>query len=124
MLTKGRTETVDFPHEPGESATIRMLSWKQLEEAKDATVQGAFKLFENLSPAALEALTNAPERASRQTADTTYDRAVILLRGVVGWSYEDPVDEETLADLDDETAEFLEDAILGLSRRTEAEGEA
>jgi len=123
-LTKGRTETVDFPHEPGESATIRMLSWKQLEDAKDATVASAFKLFENLSPQALEAITNAPERPGREAAEAKYDRATLLEAGVVTWSYQDPVDAETIADLDDVTAELLEQEILALSRRTEAEGEA
>jgi len=126
-LVTNLTHLVEIPHEPGQTLTVRRLSWRELEEAKAARGRKAIASFKDLGPELMEQLRRAdrpePEQsngASQRSAED-YDRGVLLRAGIVEWSYDAPVNEETVEQLDEETAAFAAEAILGLHERTEAD---
>ncbi len=126
MLTRSRTETVAHPHESGVTFEFKMLSWKELEQARQASVQASFKTMSEMGSGILASIRDVEPRDDGDADDDTepdFDRGVLLHLGIVDWSYDEDLTEENINDLDDPTAEWAEGEILRLSRRTDSEGE-
>ena len=128
MLTKNYQRQLDIPHEPEEWITIRMLSWQQLENAREqrnAQVMKSVKDLDleamGLKPDPVTAQKAAETAAAAPDAVTNYDRLALLSAGVVEWSYDDEVSGDALLDLDEMTAKWLVNEIYALSRRSDAE---
>lgn len=120
MITRDKTDVVEFPHEPGHSAVIRMLSWKQLETAGKVRTRSALAELKGVDIDMLKQLT--ADAVNDAEAEASLDVSSVLLDGVVSWTYDEPVTAENLDALDDVTKDFLFNAIRGFSRRTNAEG--
>jgi hypothetical protein len=127
--------TQDVEVSDGQSAvvvTIRKLSGNSLGKAKDARTADKLSSIRTASKdllafwkdASVEAV--AEKLAERQKAEqdatskaearyAEYDRLTVLQAGIVRWSSDVKVTPDTVADLDEETADKLHRAILDLS---------
>lgn len=123
-LSSKFTKTLDLPHEPGTTITIRKLSHHHLMMAIDGRVDRAVDKAARLG----ETIKHLPDRDPNAPADddlaNKYDLLTVLRFGITGWSYPEPCDDEHKADLDEDTADFLFDEIIGFSVRGAAEGKA
>src|SRR4030095_3750994 len=110
MITKGVTERREIPHEPGEWFEIKLLSWQELEHARDTRSRKSLANIRDMGQevygAIQQAATNAAAAPVDRTIEDNYDRMALLIAGVVGWSYPEPVSVETLGQLDETTAHW------------------
>lgn len=112
-----------------ERVAIRKLSARTLEKARQnrAAVQvkalrdmggDVVKAMKSDSVEAiaqqLDALKKDPDAVRRQRYDA-YDQETVLTAGVVSWTHSKALSPDSLADLDEETAALLHEAILDLS---------
>lgn len=109
--------------------TIRKLSFSKLDRARDerqlksATTIKTYggevlKVLRDESTAdlaeRLKARREDPETA-RKARYLDYDRTTVLHEGIVKWSYDEPLNEENINDLDDGDAQITFEAIIDLS---------
>ena len=113
MLTSGSVTRVDLPHEPGEWIEVRLLSWQDLDDARSERQARALRLMRDLG-SDLVAQLQAAGGAGSAGGEQELDRATVLRRGLVGWSY-GPFTAEAVAQLDEATAAFAIETILRLS---------
>lgn len=140
MLTIGITDRRDIPHEPGEWMEFRKLSWKQLQDAREARQEAVFGKVKQMGSEVMGALPKtcrrcgeekhdgpcppAEQRADASAADPTneYDRDTLLHAGIVQWSYEEGVTDATIDELDEPTAAWAHAEIVAYN--TVPKGEA
>ena len=120
MLTNTVTRRLDIPHEPGQWIEIRMLSWKQLDDAREVRFKKVMDRLDGVDTSILPDVDN-DDKGDDADEDAPYDRLTIFNAAVWEWTYEDEVSDTTLQNLDDVTAEWLEEEILALSTRKEEE---
>lgn len=122
------TQTIELPFDPPHTVTIRKLAGRHLEAAHREYL---FQTIENVKrmggPAFQRELTAVvqavdPEDRPTEGGPTApnplagVDVLELLVRGVVAWSYSEPISREMLEDLDDDAAEFIARAILRLTK--------
>lgn len=128
MFASKHTNTVQLPSDPSVAVTIRRLSWLQRQDArkvsqqksaKDIAAMGAdvlayFKAVEEEERKRKEA---AGEAAAPAPVDplATHDMLTVLVCGVKSWTADEPVNAQTVADLEEDDAEFLARQILGMT---------
>lgn len=144
MFASRITNTVTLPSDPGVTVTVRKLSWLQKQDARkvnqhassrDLVQMGGAEFMriiremeqpqavgESDAPTDRTVVEAAPvEPAAVVPSDpvdlamATHDLFTVLICGVKAWSVPEPVNKETLADLEPEDAEFLAREILRLS---------
>lgn len=123
MLTYRTTSKVPIPHEEGEWIEIRPLSWKAIEEAKHARLKGLIETMQDAAPLLqlLEGRTVDTQDAGLVDPLAQYDLTTLLLRGIVGWSYGEVIDKENIEALDELTAKWAAEMLLGAGRGNEAD---
>ena len=131
LASKLSRETIELEHEPGQSITIRPVSWLVMREARDARVKRAIKPFADLPPESIAALQrpnrngpNPTDSAEDDEPTDVYDRETLLRASIVEWTYEDPVTNDNIGDLDEVTAEVVYRRAVALNTRSKSEGEA
>ena len=131
MLTKGITKRLDVPHEEGEWINIRKVSSGYIDLARETFARRTSRNIKDMGGLAnLPNFKRCPkcdaqqeeghecspldvfakeERAKNPSAvdATTLDRKVMLNAAITGWSYGDDSGEDSVADLDEFTAEWL-----------------
>lgn len=110
------TKRIEVPHEPGQWMEIRKLSWRQLEAASDVATEAAMKRMKEAGPEMMAALRKLVEGQVSGQQASNYDRHAVLKSGIAGWSYDEPVSDENIDLLDEETAKWAVDAILDLKK--------
>lgn len=113
------TRRVEIPHEPGEWMDFRGLGWYDLKEAQEARRGDAFKVQREMGPDLLLSMqkVRAELGAAASQADDpvqNYDLETLLRLGIAGWSYPEPVTDETRRLLDPTTAEWAARQIVGV----------
>lgn len=115
------------PVEVGDvQVTIRKLSARVLERAREARSAAQVKSLRDLGPEmvkvmksdGLEAVAQELKRdesAVKRQRYGAFDRQTVLAEGIVSWTHSRPLDSAAIADLDEETAELLHEQILELS---------
>ena len=125
MLTGKITKRIEIPHEPNEWLTIRMLSGKKIEEAREACERQVYTKLRALGPEALAAVRNAnrEEASNALAADplAAYDLDIVLRSGVIGWSYDEPFAPAKTEELDEVTRRWAAREFIALSVPAEAE---
>ena len=126
MLTSRMTQTLDIPGEPGQTVTIRKLSFGAIDEAKDVFENRMLTKAKAVGGIEMPDLTAEQIAAAREasTPMSNLDRATVIKHGVIGWTYDAPCIDANKADLDESTAEWLFDQIVAHSLRSADEGEA
>jgi xanthine dehydrogenase iron-sulfur cluster and FAD-binding subunit A len=117
----------------GTIVTVRKLSGRSLEKAREAKSSSQLASLSNASGELIRAMrSDAIERAAAQLAAKreaeandpkarakarydAHDREVVLNAGIVRWSCEEKVNPDNIADLDEDVAQQLHEAILDLS---------
>lgn len=125
-LRSGYTKRSEIPHEAGEWMDLRLLGWHELGQAQRAR-QG--ESFENIKLMGKDLYKTMQEVRTElgSAVDTAgdplqqYDLGTVLKLGIVGWSYDAPVNDETVKQLDTQTAEWAARIIVGVVAETEAE---
>ena len=136
MLTSGITETLDTPHEPGQTITIRKLSWKQLNKARKARRKGVFSDVKDMGSEVLAALPSrcakgcgdekhkgacptVEDRVDPAATDPTdeYDQDTLLHVGITAWSYEENATEANVDMLDEPTAKWVFAEVVRFNTR-------
>ena len=112
-LTKGVTRKVEIPHEPDQWVQLRMLTYRQLAEARWVKLDDLFTVMRGLKDIAL------PQQDGQAVVDPLagYDIGVLLRYGIVAWSYGETV---TPDELDDRTAQWAAREIVALAVPDEA----
>ena len=127
LTSKLTTDRIELEHEPGEWIEIKPVSWMVLRDARAARVARAIEPFIKLGPEGIAALQGQPSRNGDMPQDEDaeeYDREMLLRKSVVAWSYEHPVTEPNVDDLDEETATVVYKRAVTLNTRSKPEGEA
>jgi hypothetical protein len=119
-LTRDTQKTIPILDE-GASATIRKLSFRQLEAAQAEKRKAAIETIAALGDA-LDKLPSGGDDGAPAGRAATYDRFTVLVAGIVGWGYTEPLSPEAIGDLDEDSAQYLFDEIMDYSLRSEAEG--
>ncbi len=119
LISKDQGEWVEIPHEPGQKFQLRSLTWVEKGEASEVRQASAMAKAAALPPAMFEMLEGMDRE---QTTEQQFDMKTVLWAGVLGWTYEADLTPETLATLDDETAEWAFGEIIGRSQFSRAEG--
>lgn len=120
MLTSKETTTLKHPHEDTQFA-IRKLSFGMLEEAADAKRDKLLAVMRSLEGITLPTSTPDAEAQADDPA-VKYDRATVIWRGLVEWTYDAPLTD--YEQLDEDSAAWLFAEIIKFSMRSAAEGEA
>ena len=126
MLTnKVAPERVPIPHEPEEWLEFKPLSWRQLQDASRARTRSAIAVAGEIPPEVYERMGRIQERAEVPDPEPTeqYDKASVLAASITGWSYDDDLNPENIAALDEETSNWALRMALGRSLRGKQEGE-
>jgi len=127
VLTRNLTQTLDIPHEPGHQVTIRKLSHHHLTMAEDARLDRVLDRAGKLTGIPVPQQTAEEREAAKAEAEkpeNRYDRVTVLRCGITSWTYSEPIDEEAVRDLDEQTAAWVFDAILAFSLRSADERKA
>lgn len=112
MIVTKIVKRVDLPDEPGEWVEIHPVSFAAMQAARSAKAKESLKALEGLTPEMLAAL---PSSAGRDVDPLdSLDLNILLEHCVTKWSYEEELNAENLALLDDATSQFLANAILNL----------
>jgi hypothetical protein len=120
MLVNKITKKVDIPHEEGEWIELKKLSWKQLEQASDASTNALMERMKKMGGDILSALRDAAPQ-EQNPEEAKYDISTVLKFGIVRWSYDAAV-KDNIDLLDDETAQWAFKEILNMNKpRTDEE---
>ena len=120
MLTKHATIRLELPHEPGEWVEVYPLSGRRLREARkareEAAMQVAMKqvsvLGADLMAAVQATRTNQATTETAPAAVEDYDADTILRSSIAAWSYDEPVTDENVDDLDSVTQNYIVQELL------------
>ena len=118
---------VSPPWEPEATFGLRLLAWPERDEAQLAKTRKSFAMMEGVSADVIGALpqrdTDPVERVTQASDDPLddYDLGTLLKHGLVTWSYERDLSEQTKALLDDRTAKWLGREIVALNSWSEEE---
>lgn len=113
------TQRFEIPHEAGESMEFKRLSWRELQQARQARTDAVFANLKAMGGDVLTAMRSAEAQreeieaeAPRRSTPADYDAATVLRLGIAGWSYPDKVTAQNIDGLDEETAEWAFLAIM------------
>lgn len=131
MFASDVTKEVTLPSDPSVSVTIAKLGWLQKEAAqKESQRQAARALVDMGGAVFMKEMQAMAVSASDNTATAapptddpylSHDPLLVLVGGVKRWSNDRPITKDTLAQLDQDDAEFLAREILGLTIRKRTE---
>lgn len=115
------TDVVPIPHDSPNTVTIQKLSGRAIERAQEVAAEKAVNgrgFADKVSRALVAAKEGDGAKLDAVIADPLngYDRHAVLINGITGWTYEQKCDPESIAQLDDETAELLARAIMRLTK--------
>jgi len=107
---------------PGEFATIRKLPGRHLQKAQDTKQFAAVDRVKIIGGAAiikdLQSLGGEEEVKKKAAQDplSAYDPYVLIEKGLVSWTLPEKMDTASIEDLDEESVEYLGNAILKLTK--------
>ncbi len=122
-LRKSIVKRVEIPHEEGHWMELKLLGWRHLEVSKRVKQAEQFRNIREMGKDVFAAIQQSRGETDKNgPADplAEHDLMTLLEKGVIAWSYDEPVSPETLGELDEQTAEWAARVILGVTE-TEAE---
>lgn len=122
MAIVGRVETLDIPHELGQTMQFRRLTGFEMDQAEERTTQSAMKVIAGIDPAVMAAWAGQGRTEGRQR-QSRFDKETLVQFGVIGWSYAEPCTDENKAKLDAWTRDWAAAVIEEMNVRSEGEGE-
>jgi hypothetical protein len=133
-LVIGHTKTLDLPSpDDGQSVVIRKLSYRKMQAAAATQQEKGIGFMKSLGAELMTALREADAdklnkiEAVQAATLSSYDRDILLEKGIVSWSFEPALDDsnrsEVIGELDEPTAHFIAEAVFEYSRPP-SDGEA
>lgn len=125
---------VPIPHEEGEWIRLKQLSWSDLETAQRALMtqaqQVAGQTIATMGRDAFKAVQEAAADMAKPDAPVEppkpgdgYHGPTLLRLSLVAWSYEAPLDADTIAQLDKRTFDWAVAEAAALSNPVESEAD-
>ena len=115
-IVTGITKRIESPHEPGQHAIIRQLSWRQREQAAEVQMNKTLTRVKNIGPELLREFQRAGQPVDVDADPAvTYDRGTVLQAGLVAWSYSEEPTPEEIDGLDEATVAWLFGEIIAFS---------
>jgi hypothetical protein len=126
-LVLGHTKTIELPvPDDGQTVVIRKLSHRKLQEAATVQQGRGIGFMKSLGAELMTALRDADAdkldklEAVQAATLSSYDRDILLERGIVSWSFEPAIEDnnrsEVIGELDEPTAHFIAQAVFEYSR--------
>ena len=115
-------KTIDLTFDPPHAVTIQKLTGRHIGKAEREHQAASVEMLKRFGGAAFQremsALGDVAEAVTERQKDplNSYDVPTLLLHGIVGWTYDEQVTPETLADLTAEASDFIARAILRLTK--------
>jgi len=117
-VKKSITHRKDIPHEPGQWMEFAELGWGALDELRTAKTREAMADFAALSPSIIERAQQEEDRKQEEAKAkgetykspepteyvSEFQKAGLLHKTIIAWSYPDDVTYENIDMLDEETA--------------------
>lgn len=122
-FAKAVTEIV--PLQENHSITIQKLGWKALADAALETQRKGIALAREIGPGGLlkELSSRGGEEEVKKQVEAepylSFDRQILLERGIKAWTFSEPVSPSAIGDLDDDIAKMLAKKVYELSRPPE-----
>jgi len=113
MLIGTDTRKIDIPHEEGTWIEVRDLPRKVIEEAKRLKMVDTMKSMKDFGDI-MQMFTGMQTIKDVKVTVESYDLDYVLVSGIEDWSYPEPCDDEAIARLDQKTAEFVANDLLGI----------
>lgn len=114
------SDPIPLPFDEGQWVRVRKLTGKQYEQAqavhRAGVAVGNDKWATVFRHAAEHGVTSAALREALNDPLTGFDRHELVRLGLAAWSYERPIDDAAVADLDDDAVDFLARAVLKLAK--------
>lgn len=119
IFTSHVTETVALAN--AQSVVIRKLAPKHLELARKANLHASMRDLRDMGgPAFMKEIQSAlsDPTMAKAVADpmNLYDRQILIEKGIVSWSFDEPVTPETVADVEEDVQERIARAVLRLAK--------
>ena len=110
MLIGTNTRKIDLPHEEGQWIEVQDLPRKVIEESKRLKMTALMDAFAGNMDAFMGQTIDRDVRVTVESYDIDY----ILEFAVKGWSYDDDFSVKAIAQLDQKTAEYVVNDLLGI----------
>lgn len=117
-LRTGITKREQIPHEDGQWMDLRLLGWRDLDAARRERQNESYDSLRRMGGDLYKMIQETRAEVKRDDTGTddplqTYDLGTVLKLGIAAWSYDAPVNDETVGALDRETAEWAARVIVG-----------
>lgn len=113
------SDQIPLPFDDGQWVRVRKLTGRQ-HEAAQASHRADFVRGEKWAGVFRDALSQGVSSTLVQQAIadplTGYDRYSLVSAGLVAWSYDKPIDNDAIDDLDDDAVEFIAREVLRLTK--------
>jgi len=127
MLVSQEPIRINIPHEENQWVEVLKLPWIKLRAARRENEKENRAIAREFGAEFVKALAStddsdkAEKRArnlikSQQYNESNFDTHILLKAGLVGWSYEPEVSEETLNQLDEHTVTWIKQEIIDLTK--------
>ncbi|MDX9803926.1 MAG: hypothetical protein RBS96_07950 [Dehalococcoidales bacterium] len=121
-IVTGQTWEAEIPHEPGEKITFRRLSWKEWDKALEAKQASSLENISKISGDVFKALKDVESAGTQRNPGDKFDKGIVLEASIVGWTYPEKVNRDTINALDDATADWAyQEIVKTLKPRTDTE---
>lgn len=120
---------VEIPHEAGQWMKLRKLSWTKLREARKKQAKEQREIVKDFGADFMKVMAGGDEEKTRKFLErqeyhiTNFDVETLLKYGIAEWSYDEPVNDEQIEELDEMTARWAAQEILNLVKPPDEEEE-
>jgi len=113
MLIGTGTRKIDIPHEEGTWIEVKDLTRKVIAEAKRLKMVETMASMKDYGDI-MEMFTGMTTIKDVAITVESFDLDYVLENGIADWSYTEPCTIEAIAMLDQKTAEFVANDLLGI----------
>lgn len=120
----------EIPHEDGEWMDFCKLSWRQMRDARKIAEKGNLATVKELGAEFIQALNSegGEQKAKKLLREQQYDprafdQSELLNGGIVAWSYDMELDDASVSQLDEVTADWAMREIIAINRPASEEEE-
>ena len=111
-LVTSQKEWLDIPDEAGERVQIRPLSGSELREAEMEKTKATFRMLRDAEVRNLMDLANAAEDEEEPDPTGSYDHQTVVKYGLLDWTYDEDLNDESRYLLVASTQDWLVTEIL------------
>lgn len=111
-IVKNLVRKLVIPHEDDQWMRLRQLSWKELEENRDKKIDQFLARAKDMATA-MDLIQDSDKEETKDPL-AEFDLGLLLVNGIVEWSYDDELTKENVEQLDEVTAKWAAKEIIGV----------